>query len=557
MAKTARRRQPRIAEIRRRQQPGEGPAKQKAMSDTQRSLPRPMIEPLLRMSLIRKKFPGVQALDDAGLEVQPGEIHALLGENGAGKSTLIKILAGAQQPDSGTIEFGGESVVMVSPHDAQRRGIATIYQEFTLAPNMTIAENVFIGREPGVGFFVDRRKMASETQAITKRLGLELQPMATVRNLSVAEQQMVEIARALSMKSRLIVMDEPTSALSSTEVDKLFRISRELKAQGLSIIFVTHRLEEVMQICDRYTVLRDGRLIGSGSISEITIDGIIRLMVGREVKELFAHRQREVAGDVVLKVESLSRQGNTQDQNAIVLANVSFEVRRGEILGVAGLVGAGRTEMARAVFGADPFDSGRIIIDGHEVYIRSPKDAIRHGIGLVPEDRKQQALFLALAVRINLSMATHKQILRWGVFIDETAERAMVEEYRKKLNIRMASQDQLIANLSGGNQQKVTLARWLALRPRVLIVDEPTRGIDIGAKVEVHNLLFEMAQSGIAIVAISSELPEVLAISDRIITIREGHVTGQIKRQDATEEVLMSMMTLTAKNTERNHGNID
>jgi inositol transport system ATP-binding protein len=507
------------------------------------------MEPLLRMTSIRKKFPGVQALDDAGLEVLPGEIHALLGENGAGKSTLIKILAGAQQPDSGTIEFGGETVVMVSPHDAQRRGIATIYQEFTLAPNMTIAENVFIGREPGVGVFVDWQKMASETEAITKRLGLEMQPMATVRNLSVAEQQMVEIARALSMKSRLIVMDEPTSALSLKEVDKLFRISRELKAHGLSIIFVTHRLEEVMQICDRYTVLRDGRLIGSGSISEITIDGIIRLMVGREVKALFAHRQREVAGDIVLKVEGLNRQGNTQDQNATVLADVGFEVRRGEILGVAGLVGAGRTEMARTVFGADPFDSGRIIIDGHEVHIRSPKDAIRHGIGLVPEDRKQQALFLALAVRINLSMAAHKQILRWGMFIDETAERAMVEEYRKKLNIRMASQDQLIANLSGGNQQKVTLARWLALRPKVLIVDEPTRGIDVVAKVEVHNLLFEMAQSGIAVVAISSELPEVLAISDRIVTMREGRVTGQIKREDATEEVVMSMMTLTVART--------
>ena len=515
------------------------------------------MEPLLRMTSIRKRFPGVQALDDASLEVLPGEIHALLGENGAGKSTLIKILAGAQQPDSGTIELGGETVVMVSPHDAQRRGIATIYQEFTLAPNMTIAENVFIGREPGTGFFVDWGKMASETQAITKRLGLEMQPMATVRNLSVAEQQMVEIARALSMKSRLIVMDEPTSALSLKEVDKLFRISRELKAHGLSIIFVTHRLEEVMQICDRYTVLRDGRLMGTGSISEITIDGIIRLMVGREVKALFAHRQREVAGDVVLKVEGLNRQGNTQDQNATVLADVGFEVRQGEILGVAGLVGAGRTEMARAVFGADAFDSGRIIIDGHEVHIRSPKDAIRHGIGLVPEDRKQQALFLALAVRINLSMAAHKQILRWGMFIDETAERAMVEEYRKKLNIRMASQEQLIANLSGGNQQKVTLARWLALRPKVLIVDEPTRGIDVVAKIEVHNLLYEMAQSGIAVVAISSELPEVLAISDRIVTMREGRVTGQIRREDATEEVLMSMMTLTAARktdaSEQNH----
>ena len=507
------------------------------------------MEPLLRMMSIRKRFPGVQALDDAGLEVLPGEIHALLGENGAGKSTLIKILAGAQQPDSGTIEFAGQNVVMLSPHDAQRRGIATIYQEFTLAPNMTIAENVFIGREPGTGFFVDWGKMAAETKAITQRLGLQMQPMAAVRNLSVAEQQMVEIARALSMKSRLIVMDEPTSALSLSEVDKLFRIARELKAQGLSIIFVTHRLEEVMEICDRYTVLRDGRLMGSGSISEITIDGIIRLMVGRQVKALFAHRDREIAGDVVLKVEGLNRRGNTQDQNATVLADVGFEVRAGEILGVAGLVGAGRTEMARALFGADAFDSGRIIIDGQEVHIRSPKDAIGHGIGLVPEDRKQQALFLALAVRVNLSMASHKRILRWGVFIDETAERTMVEEYRKKLNIRMASQDQLIANLSGGNQQKVTLARWLALRPKVLIVDEPTRGIDIVAKVEVHNLLFEMAQSGIAVVAISSELPEVLAISDRIITMREGRVTGQIKREDATEEILMSMMTLSVKPT--------
>jgi len=505
------------------------------------------MEPLLRMSLISKRFPGVQALDDASLEVLPGEIHALLGENGAGKSTLIKILSGAQQPDSGTIEFGGQSVTFVSPHDAQRRGIVTIYQEFTLTPNMTIAENVFIGREPGLGVFVDWRKMASETRAITKRLGLELQPMSIVRGLSVAEQQMVEIARALSMKSRLIVMDEPTSALSSAEVEKLFRIIRELKAHGLSIIFVTHRLEEVMQICDRYTVLRDGRLVGSGAIANTTIDGIIRLMVGRQVNALFAHREKTPAGDVVLAVEGLNRRGNAQDQNASVLADVGFEVHRGEILGVAGLVGAGRTEMARAVFGADPFDSGRVFVDGRQVRIRSPQNAIRHGIGLVPEDRKQQALFLALAVRVNLSMASHQRIMRWGVFMDETAERAMVEEFRKRLNIRMASPEQLIASLSGGNQQKVTLARWLALRPKVLIVDEPTRGIDIVAKVEVHNLLFEMARSGIAVVAISSELPEVLAISDRIITMREGRISGEIKGENATEEVLMSMMTLSAK----------
>jgi inositol transport system ATP-binding protein len=506
-----------------------------------------MTEPLLRITSISKRFPGVQALDNSGLEVLPGEIHALLGENGAGKSTLINILSGAQQPDSGTIEFGGEKVTMASPHDAQRRGIVTIYQEFTLAPNMTIAENVFIGREPGSGVFVDWRKMAAETRAITTQLGLQLRPMSIVRNLSVAEQQMVEIARALSMKSRLIVMDEPTSALSLSEVEKLFRIMRNLKAQGLSIIFVTHRLEEVMEICDRYTVLRDGRLVSSGSVAETTVDNIIRLMVGRQVNALFARRERVVPGNVALRVESLTRRGNTQDQNATVLANVSFEARRGEILGIAGLVGAGRTEMSRAVFGADPFDSGRIIIDNREINIRSPRDAIRHGLGLVPEDRKQQALFLALAVRVNLSMAAHERIKRWGVFIDEAAERAMVEEYRKKLNIRMASQEQLIASLSGGNQQKVTLARWLALRPKVLIVDEPTRGIDIGAKVEVHQLLFDMAQSGIAIIAISSELPEVLAISDRIITMREGRVTGEIRSEDANEEILMSMMTLSAK----------
>src|SRR4051794_18219113 len=506
-----------------------------------------MTEPLLRMTGIGKRFPGVQALDEVHLEVLPGEIHALLGENGAGKSTLLKILSGAQQPDAGTIELGGKLVTMATPHDAQQLGIVTIYQEFTLAPNLTIAENVFIGREPGNRIFIDWRKMAADTKAITTRLGLDLKPMSIVRNLNVAEQQMVEIARALSMKSRLIVMDEPTSALSSTEVDKLFRIIRDLKAEGLSIIFVTHRLEEVMHLCDRCTVLRDGRFVGTGPIAETTIDGIIRQMVGRQVSALFETRGDAAPGEVALRVEGLTRRGNTQDQNASVLSEVGFEVRRGEILGIAGLVGAGRTETARAIFGADPFDSGRVLVDGAPVDIRSPQDAIRHGIGLVPEDRKQQALFLSLAVRTNLSMAAHGRIQRAGIFIDEAAERAMVEEFRKALNIRMAGPEQVIANLSGGNQQKVVLARWLALRPKVLIVDEPTRGIDVGAKVEVHQLLFEMARSGIAVIAISSELPEIMAISDRIVTIREGRVTGEIGRSEATQEKLMSMMTLAAK----------
>jgi ABC-type sugar transport system ATPase subunit len=496
------------------------------------------------MTGISKRFPGVRALEDVKLEVGRGEIHALLGENGAGKSTLLKILSGAQPPDSGEIVFGGAPVTFDSPHDAQRLGIVTIYQEFTLAPNMTIAENVFIGREPGMRPFVNWRKMVADTRVITKRIGLDMNPMALVRDLSVAEQQMVEIARALSMQSRLIVMDEPTSALSASEVDKLYRIARDLRDQGLSIIFVTHRLEEVFEICDRYTVLRDGHHVGGGTVAETDVDNIIRMMVGRDVSTLFAHRQEAEPGEVALAVESLTRHGNAEDPHAVVLDGVSLNVRRGEILGIAGLVGAGRTEVARAVFGADPFDSGNVLIEGKPVTIRSPRDAIRHGIGLVPEDRKQQALFLALAVRLNLSMASLGALRRWGWFVDERAEGRMVEEYKRALNIRMAGPEQLIANLSGGNQQKVVLARWLALRPKVLIVDEPTRGIDVGAKVEVHNLLYDMARSGIAVIAISSELPEVLAISDRIVTMREGRVTGEIRREEATQEKLMSMMTL-------------
>jgi inositol transport system ATP-binding protein len=507
-------------------------------------LPDIMTEPLLRMTGISKSFPGVRALDGVDFEVRPGEVHALLGENGAGKSTLLKILSGAQSPDSGTIALDGATIAPATPHDAQQLGIVTIYQEFTLAPNMTIAENVFIGREPGPRVFMNWRRMAAETRAITDRLGLGLKPLTIVRDLNVAEQQMVEIARALSMRSRLIVMDEPTSALSASEVEKLFRIIRDLKAEGLGIVFVTHRLEEVMQICDRFTVLRDGRQVGSGDIASTSIDGIIRLMVGREVNALFAHREAAAPGAVALAVEGLTRRGSTQDPHAVVLDDVSLKVRRGEILGIAGLVGAGRTELARAIFGADPYDSGKILVDGAAVDIRSPQAAIRHGIGLVPEDRKQQALFLALAVRPNLSMAALQRISRFGLFVDEKAERALIAEYRQALNIRMAGPEQTVANLSGGNQQKVVLARWLALRPKVLIVDEPTRGIDVGAKVEVHNLLFELARSGIAIIAISSELPEIMAISDRIVTMREGKVTGEVARDAADEEMLMAMMTL-------------
>ena len=500
--------------------------------------------PLLKMSGITKSFPGVRALDGVALEVNRQEIHALLGENGAGKSTLLKILAGAQSPDAGEIIFDGEAVTLANPHAAQTLGIVTIYQEFTLAPDMSIAENVFIGREPGMGPFVNWSRMAAETEKLIRRIGLERSPMTLVRDLSVAEQQMVEIARALSMDSRVIIMDEPTSALSLAEVEKLFKIVRRLKDEGISIIFVTHRLEEVMEVCDRFTVLRDGRNVGAGLVSDIDIDGIIRLMVGREVNALFAHREAPELGAVALEVKGLTRLRTAQDPHATEIRDVSLSVRRGEILGIAGLVGAGRTETARAIFGADPFDSGAVTVDGEAVTIRSPRDAIARGIGLVPEDRKLQALFLAQAIRTNMSVASLDRLQRFGIFVDEAKERAMVEDYRKLLNIRMAGPDQPVGNLSGGNQQKVVLARWLALRPKVLIVDEPTRGIDVGAKVEVHNLLFEMARSGIAVIAISSELPEVLAVADRIVTMREGKVTGEMLRADATQEKLMAMMTL-------------
>jgi ABC-type sugar transport system ATPase subunit len=499
---------------------------------------------LLRMQGISKSFPGVRALQSVDFEVGEAEVHAFLGENGAGKSTLLKILSGAQPPDEGTITFEGSPASFASPQEAQQAGIVTIYQEFTLAPDMTVAENVFIGREPGSRFFISYRQLEEQTEALCRRIGLERSPRALVRDLSVAEQQMVEIARALSMKSRLIVMDEPTSALSRAEVENLFSIIRGLKNEGISTIFVTHRLEEVFEICDSFTVLRDGRHVGRGRVKDTSMGGIIRLMVGRELGHLAGRETSFDTGEVAIELRNITRRRKSTDSSAIELHDVSFNVNKGEILGLAGLVGAGRTETARALFGADIYDSGSVLVEGREIRVASPRDAIANGIGLVPEDRKQQALFLSLAIRTNLSITAQDRISSLGVFISNSKEEELVEEYRKLLNIRMASPNQIVGNLSGGNQQKVVLARWLALRPRVLIVDEPTRGIDVGAKVEVHNLLFDMARSGIAIIVISSELPEVLALADRIVTMREGRVTGEVMRQDATQEKLMTLMTL-------------
>jgi ABC-type sugar transport system ATPase subunit len=502
---------------------------------------------LLAMNGITKSFGGVRALQSVDLNVGVGEVHALLGENGAGKSTLLKILSGAQKPDSGEIKLSGATVTFNAPHEAQRLGIATIYQELTLVPGMSIAENIYIGREPGKLAWVNWREMVARSRELTKRVGLDRDPRAPVRDLSVAEQQLVEIARALSMSSRLIVMDEPTAALSAAEVQKLFEIVATLKSDGLSVIFVTHRLEEVMRICDRYTVLRDGRFVGDGNVSETSIDAIIRKMVGREISSIQRRRFTKQTGEEVLRVRDVSRKRASGGLSAMALEHVGFNVRKGEIVGIAGLVGSGRTETARAIFGADPIDSGEIFIDGSLARIKTPYDAIRHGVGLVPEDRKQQALFLAQSIRANLSIAAQDRISWLNIFLDRGKERALVEKYRKLLRIRMAGPLQAVGDLSGGNQQKVVLARWLALQPKVLIIDEPTRGIDVGAKVEVHNLLFQMADAGIGIVAISSELPEILALSDRIVTMRQGRVTGEISADAATPEILMSMMTISDK----------
>jgi ABC-type sugar transport system ATPase subunit len=519
------------------------------MSDTDRLRPAaPMpasgAAPLLRMRGICKSFPGVLALDGVDFSVAAGEIHALLGENGAGKSTLLKILAGAQPPDQGRIELEGEPIELESPFDAQERGIVTIYQEFNLIPSLTVAENVFVGREPLRFGLVDWPRMRRETRTITGRVGLDLNPDRLVADLSVAEQQMVEIAKALAVSSRLIVMDEPTSALAEGEVARLFQICRDLKAEGIGIVFVSHRLDEVKALCDRLTVLRDGRLVGSADVAAVEIDDIIKMMVGREIDRLFERRGTHRTGEPALRVEGLSAEGDPRDPAATRLDDISFSVAKGEIVGLAGLVGAGRSELARSIFGADRISRGRVVVDGDEVDLHSPAGAIEAGIGLVPEDRKQQALFLALAVRLNLSIAALGRLTSKLGFVDERAETVMVDDYQRRLDIKMASPNVEVGNLSGGNQQKVVLARWLALQPRVLIVDEPTRGIDVAAKAEVHQLLFELAEAGIAILAISSELSEILTLSDRILTMREGRVTGDVRIEEASEERLMQLMTV-------------
>lgn len=490
---------------------------------------------ILRMENISKAFPGVQALSNVDLELGAGEVLALVGENGAGKSTLMKILSGAYRKDAGRIFVNGQEVEIRSPYHAQQMGIAIIYQEFNLAPNQSAAANIFIAREPrrsGLGhLFVDRGRMEREAQKYLDMVGAHVAARTLVRDLSVAEQQMVEIAKALAVDARIIIMDEPTSALGEDEVETLFEIIRTLKERGIGVIFITHRLDEVFRIADRVVVLRDGMRVGCLSINEATPDKLIQLMVGREVKDLF-HKEEAEIGAPLLEVRGLTRHG--------VVENVSFALRRGEILGFAGLVGAGRTETARLLFGADPKDAGEIYIEGKRIQIESPIDALKAGIGFVPEDRSKQGLVLRSSVLENIALPTLDRYTRLGTWLDHLRLRKTAQQYVDKLNIRTPSLEQKAMFLSGGNQQKTVVAKWLASQPRVLIMDEPTRGIDVGAKAEVHALISQLAQAGLGIIMISSELPEIMGMSDRILVMSEGRVAAILDRAEATQETIMA-----------------
>lgn len=491
--------------------------------------------PILQMQGISKAYPGVQALSNVDFEVRAGEVHALVGENGAGKSTLMKILAGAETKDAGRILLDGRPVEDLTPQKAMSLGIGIIYQEFNLVPYLSAAENIFLGREPKsrIPGFIDFRRMYAEAQRIVDGLGANFDVRRPVASLSVAQQQMVEIAKATSQKAKVIAMDEPSATLTEHELASLFRLIRSLKESGVGIIYISHRLEEVSEIADRVTVLRDGQLVGTRNVQDVTREEIIRMMVGRELTEMIP-KQPAPIGDEVLRVEGLTRAG--------VLHNISFSVYRGEVLGIAGLVGAGRTELARAIFGADLIDSGSVYLEGRKLSITSPQAAIREGIGLVTEDRKQQGLVLQMAVRENVSLANLRALTVAG-FVNRRREREVALQYVHDLRIRTPGVEQRVRNLSGGNQQKVVLAKWLFTRSKVLLFDEPTRGIDVGSKVEIYQLMNELAARGVAIIMISSELPEILGMSDRILVMHEGRIAGELLREEATQEKIMHLAT--------------
>ncbi|MBY5664780.1 sugar ABC transporter ATP-binding protein [Rhizobium leguminosarum] len=493
----------------------------------------PNAEYLLSAEGVRKEFPGVVALDDVQFRLKRASVHALMGENGAGKSTLMKILAGIYTPDKGDIRLKGIEIRLKSPLDALENGIAMIHQELNLMPFMTVAENIWIRREPKNRLgFIDHGVMHRMTEELFARLNISIDPDIEVRFLSVANRQMVEIAKAVSYNSDVLIMDEPTSALTEREVEHLFSIIRDLRAQGIGIVYITHKMNELFEIADEFSVFRDGRYIGTHASTDVTRDDIIRMMVGREITQMFPKEEVPI-GEVMLSVKDLCLKG--------VFNNISFEVRAGEILGVAGLVGSGRSNVAETLFGVTPASSGSIELYGKPVTISSPTEAIRNRMAFLTEDRKDTGCLLILDILENMQIAVLQDRYVKGGFVQQGAVEATCEDMAKKLRVKTPNLYERVENLSGGNQQKVLIGRWLLTNPRILILDEPTRGIDVGAKAEIHRLVTEMARDGVAVVMISSEMPEVLGMSDRIMVMHEGRVTGFLNRDEATQIKVMEL----------------
>ncbi|WP_416974276.1 sugar ABC transporter ATP-binding protein [Streptomyces sp. 4F14] len=486
---------------------------------------------LLRIEGIRKTFPGVVALDRVDFDLRRGEVHVLLGENGAGKSTLIKMLSGAYTPDEGRILAGGEEVRIHGAQDSERLGIATIYQEFNLVPDLTVAENIFLGRQPRKYGMIDRKQMEADAAVLLERVGVSVSPRARVRELGIARLQMVEIAKALSLNARVLIMDEPTAVLTSEEVEKLFVIVRKLREDGVGIVFITHHLEEIAALGDRVTVIRDGKSVGQVPASTPE-EELVRLMVGRSIEQQYPRERGDVSEAPLLSVEGLTRDG--------VFHDVSFEVRAGEVVGIAGLVGAGRTEVVRAVFGADPYDHGTVRVSGDSLRKHDVVAAMAAGIGLVPEDRKGQGLVLDQSVEENLGLVTLRSATKGGI-VDLKSQHDDAARIAQQLGVRMAGLGQQVRTLSGGNQQKVVIGKWLLADTKVLILDEPTRGIDVGAKVEIYQLINELTAAGAAVLMISSDLPEVLGMSDRVLVMAQGRIAGELSADEATQDAVMSL----------------
>ena len=489
---------------------------------------------MLEMRNVCKAFPGVQALNDVTFSCQRGEVHALVGENGAGKSTLMKILSGAYQPDEGETFIDGEKVDVNNPHHAQELGISIIYQEFNLIPYLDIAQNIFVGREPlNSAGLVDYKYMYAKAAELLAQIGIDIDLKNWAVELTVAEQQIVEIAKAISIEAKIVIMDEPSSALSEEETKQLFKIILSLQEQGITVIYISHRIKEVFEIAERVTVLKDGEVVSTENISDIDDVSLVHMMVGRVLDTLYPEKGN---GDhePLLAVKDLNREG--------VFKNISLDVNRGEIVGLAGLVGAGRTEVARAIFGADPIDSGQIYLDGHLIKIKSPRDSVTNGMGLVPEDRRNHGLILCLSVRSNIVLSVLDKIKRF-IFTNMQKEKEVSNKLISQLDIKTPSSEVEVEYLSGGNQQKVVLSKWLAANPHFLIFDEPTRGIDVGAKAEIHRLMRELANNGTGILMISSELPEILGMSDRIFVMCEGEILAHYHADEATEENVMAAAT--------------